>query len=176
MRRNADRVGDREYMTADEHIRETYAHFGLAVYLAQVLEHGIVNAMVAARLPLRPSFTVADVDALMDKEFENTLGKLIRNLKADVQIPPRLEDLLTTALRKRNWLCHDCWREHAVNFMKWEGRERMMAEFQEAQRLMKEADQALESLVRPMQVASGITQSMVDDIYAEMCRENQIIV
>ncbi len=33
-------------MTADEHIREVYAYFGLAVYCGQVREHGIVNAMV----------------------------------------------------------------------------------------------------------------------------------
>src|SRR5262245_66267755 len=30
-------------MTADEHVREVYAYFGLAVYCGQLLEHGIVN-------------------------------------------------------------------------------------------------------------------------------------
>jgi hypothetical protein len=30
----------------DEHVKTVYAHFGLAVYLAQVLEHGLVNALV----------------------------------------------------------------------------------------------------------------------------------
>jgi hypothetical protein len=28
-----------------EHIKEVFAHFGLALYLAQCLEHGIVNAL-----------------------------------------------------------------------------------------------------------------------------------
>ena len=28
------------------HIKEVYAQFGLAVYYAQVLEHGMVNALV----------------------------------------------------------------------------------------------------------------------------------
>jgi len=35
-------------MEDGEHIKEVYAHFGLAIYLAQVLEHGIVNALVCA--------------------------------------------------------------------------------------------------------------------------------
>lgn len=37
-------------MDDGEHIKEVYAYFGLAIYLAQVLEHGIVNALVCADL------------------------------------------------------------------------------------------------------------------------------
>lgn len=29
-----------------DHVKEVYARFGLAVYFAQVLEHGLVNALV----------------------------------------------------------------------------------------------------------------------------------
>ena len=35
----------------DEQTRDVYAHYGLAMYLAQTLEHGIVNALVILRLP-----------------------------------------------------------------------------------------------------------------------------
>jgi len=34
----------------DEHVKEVYARFGLAVYYAQVLEHGLVNALVVLDL------------------------------------------------------------------------------------------------------------------------------
>ena len=81
-------------MTADEHVREVYAYFGLAVYCGQVLEHGIVNAMVILRLPNRERFTKGDIDAFMDQQFENTLGKLIKNLRAETALPMDLEDLL----------------------------------------------------------------------------------
>ena len=37
----------------DEHVKEVYARFGLAVYYAQVLEHALVNAVVV--LDLIPS-------------------------------------------------------------------------------------------------------------------------
>lgn len=170
------RVGLGEQMTVDGHIRETYAHFGLAVYLAQVLEHGIVNAMVVARLPLRQRFTRNDVDMLMDRQFAHTLGKLIRNLRADINVPPTLEDLLSRALRKRNWLCHTCWREHALNFMKWEGRELMIREFKDAQQLMSEADKALDAVVKPLAERGGITDEIFQRAYDEMCRENGIVI
>jgi hypothetical protein len=48
-------------MDQGDQIRDTYAHFGLAMYMAQVLEHGLVNAMVIARafhrLTSTPSWT-----------------------------------------------------------------------------------------------------------------------
>ena len=34
----------------NEHVKNVYAHFGLAMYFAQVLEHGLANAMMSAQL------------------------------------------------------------------------------------------------------------------------------
>ena len=53
-------------MNRGDEIRDVYAHFGLALYLAQVLEHGIVNAMVAGRLPHREGVTRSEIDAYGD--------------------------------------------------------------------------------------------------------------
>jgi hypothetical protein len=79
---------------ADEHVKTVYAHFGLAVYLAQVLEHGLVNALVCAELfPRHAGKTItkkeweADFDAFMNQQFEQTLGRLIRGLKSATSIP-----------------------------------------------------------------------------------------
>jgi len=37
----------------DEHVKTVYAHYGLAIYLAQVLEHGLANALVCSDLMAR---------------------------------------------------------------------------------------------------------------------------
>ena len=42
---------------ADEETREVYARYGLAMYFAQVVEHAIVNLMIALRLPQREALT-----------------------------------------------------------------------------------------------------------------------
>jgi hypothetical protein len=46
---------------ADEETREVYARYGLAMYFAQVVEHAIVNLMIALRLPQREALTKEDL-------------------------------------------------------------------------------------------------------------------
>ncbi len=99
-------------MTEDpesEYIKEVYARFGLANYWAQVLEHGIVNALVIVQLiPARRHLArskedwAAAVDAFMGRHFEHTIGRLMRDLRSVATIPADLDDLLMRALKKRN--------------------------------------------------------------------------
>src|ERR1700683_4730827 len=81
-----------------EHYKTVYAHFGAAIYLAQCLEHGLVNALVYLdHIPNhpRPVRTLDEwsrsFDGFMNKQFENTLGQLIRRLRAIAKIPDELE-------------------------------------------------------------------------------------
>src|SRR5205085_11680070 len=152
-------------MTADEHVREVYAYFGLAVYCGQVLEHGIVNAMVILRLPNRERFTKGDIDAFMDQQFENTLGKLIKNLRAETALPMDLEDLLKQALKTRNWLCHDYFREWAVDFMTELGRDKMLGELAASRELLERADKRLAAVVQPLAERFGMTEVAFEAAY-----------
>lgn len=161
-------------MIDDEHVREVYAYFGLAVYYAQVLEHGIVNAMVVLRLPHRDRFTKGDIDAFMDQQFENTLGKLIKNLQAETTLPPDLEELLRQALKTRNWLCHDYFRERAFEFGTEAGREKMLAALLDAKELLTRADKRLDSVVKPLADRCGITEVLFQEAYQALCREHGI--
>jgi hypothetical protein len=65
---------------ADEETPEIYARYGLAMYFAQVVEHAIVNLMVALRLPERRSLT-GGIDELMDEAFAMTFGRLVEQLR-----------------------------------------------------------------------------------------------
>ena len=41
----------------DAKVREVYSRYGLAMFMAQVLEHGMVNAMIVVQLlPARSNF------------------------------------------------------------------------------------------------------------------------
>src|SRR5258707_9358823 len=100
-----------------EQIKEVYARFGLAVYFAQVLEHGIVNALlivslIPSRRHLVPSIEewAAEVDAFTGRHFEDTMGRLIKSLRSVTTLGVGLEVLLRDALGKRNWLVHDYFR------------------------------------------------------------------
>jgi len=85
----------------DDHCKTVYAQFGLALYLGQVLEHGLVNALVFIDLlPSRAGNPVlrkqweADFNTFLERNFETTLGKMIRSLKAVSQVPLDLESTL----------------------------------------------------------------------------------
>jgi hypothetical protein len=85
-----------------EQVKEVYARFGLAVYFAQVLEHGIVNALVILDLiPSRRHLARSadewgsEVDAFMDRHFQATMGRMMRNLRDTTQVDDDLEQLLS---------------------------------------------------------------------------------
>jgi len=148
-------------MKRDDLVRETYAHFGLAMYNAQVLEHGIVNAMVVARMPERDKITRSGIDAFMNRQFDSTLGQLVRELQRYVEVPNDLEESLRKALSRRNWLAHDYFRERAEDFVTDAGCHRMIEELGVAQRLFQGVDEKLTGLVRPIREKFGLTDEAI---------------
>ena len=161
--------------TESDDIKEVYARFGLALYCAQVLEHGIVNALVVVDLiPSRRHLArskaewEAAVDAFMGLHFEHTMGKLMYDLRSVSRIPTDLDDLLKRALRKRNWLAHEFFRERATEFLTSTGRDQMLTEVHECRDLFKAADEALEKVVKPLRSAAGITDEILEREYQAM--------
>ena len=148
----------------DEHVKEVYAYFGLAIYFSQVLEHGLVNSLVFLDLlPRRAGHPVPnekwfkEFDAFMDQHFETTLGKMIRSLKNVISVPQDLESLLAVALEKRNFLAHHYFKDRSIEFMTKIGRDKMIIELQEARTLFKHADDQLDEVVRPLREHFGLT-------------------
>ncbi len=156
-------------MDKSEHVKEVYAHFGLAIYLAQVLEYALGHALVYLDLipqQVKRKCTreqwIQEYDSFMDRHFEQTLGRMLRSLQSVTSISKDLERLLFKALTKRNWLAHDYFRERAMDFMNEEGRNCMIKELQEAQSLFEEADNALEVAFRPVRQKYGITDEWLE--------------
>lgn len=161
-----------------EHVKEVYARFGFAVYQAQVLEHGIVNALVLLDLiPSRRHLARSAeewgsaVDNFMSRNFEKTMGRMIKDLKTVASVPGDLEEMLTIALTKRNWLAHDFFREHAEDFMNASGRDRMIAEAGQCREIFVAADQRLFEVTTPLRIASGLTDEMLAKEYNSMRAE-----
>ena len=146
----------------DEQTKDVYAHFGLAMYFAQVLEHGVVNAMVIARTPDRHRITRAEIDAFRAGQFERTLGQMLRELGRYLVVTNAVESTLREALERRNWLAHDYFRDRAVAFMSPDGRASMLKELQESTALFREADEALHILTAEIRRQLGIDDAAID--------------
>ena len=164
-------------MKEDEQVKEVYAHFGLAIYLAQVLEHGIVNCLVLSELiPSRRANInsqdewIQELDSFCNLNFERTLGQLIKFLTVEASIPVDLEKLLRNALLERNRLAHRFFREKVKEFLIQTGREKMIEELITAQELFVKADKSLDVFIRPLREKYGITDEYVNTIIDEMLR------
>lgn len=157
-------------MNKDEHVREVYAHFGLSMYLAQVLEHGIVNTFIFLELipKTKVKWNPDEFDSYLNGEFDKTLGQLISKLQSLTTIDEDLEALLGGALKKRNWLAHHYFRERVDQFMSTLGRDSMVKELQQCQQLFNKADKKLEAIITPLRNKYGITDTMIQGILENM--------
>lgn len=136
---------DREPLTAEgAHIRNLYAYFGLAMYAAQCIEHSLVLLFVYATSSGRGDVVDGDIDRLFERGFEQTLGRLIASVRSVIDTGPDLESRLSKALRVRNWLAHDYFRENGIA--------------------------AIMVLVRRLGQARGITDEMIERERAKLVR------
>ena len=162
---------DLEEVEYDEgaHNKAVYAHFGLAMFCAQCLEHEVVNTLTLLELLARKA-TIrtraeweAAVDSIMDNHFEHTLGKMIKDLKQLTTVPPTLEAMLGEALRARNWLAHDYFRERATDFMTPPGREGMIDELEQPQDMFRMADRTLHATYDAVRTRYGVTDAKIQE-------------
>lgn len=163
----------------NEEVREVYARFGLAIYSAQCLEHGLVNAflylhLIPSKMPRSHSKEWEDdVDSFASKHFEHTLGRMIKDLEGFTNVSPNLSKKLSEALKIRNWLAHDYFRERAREFLSHEGRTIMINELDDATNTMNEADAELSVTLDPILKKYGITEELIAKTSEEMLSKHK---
>jgi hypothetical protein len=160
-------------------IRDVYAHFGLAVYLAQCVEHGIVIALLYTKLipgehsraKSGKAFSATDFerrfDVFMDKQFEETMGGLISRLLKSATLPAGFDIQLIKAKEVRNFLIHRYFRERAEEFVSRTGRQAMLIELKEAQELFEAVDAQLTVAVDGFKQAAGFSLTKQEQLVAE---------
>ena len=162
---------------------EIYAHAGLALYLAQCLEHEIVNSLGLAEIVRiwktnRPQS--ADelaayrtrVDEIWDENYEHTLGQLLNLLrKSNIAIPVNLDSLLRESLQVRNRLVHEYFRERAKDWFESDGRRMMANELENMQALFKKTDHTLHEVTAKIRNAFGMTEDKVK-LVGELMKAN----
>lgn len=148
-------------------IREVYSRYGLAMYQAQVLEHGIVNAVIVARMlptirghPERTAWEAA-FDRAYDAELAKTFGNMLRAL-ATLGLPDDLMDGLRVAKVERDRLAHRFFREHDEDFLGRSGRTAMIAECERAIEAFAAVDAELEAFMRLQRERYGITEEWIE--------------
>lgn len=148
-------------------IREVYSRYGLAMYQAQVLEHGMVNAVIVARmLPKMRDHSDRSAwedafDRAYDVELAKTFGNMLRALEP-LELPEGLIGRLRVAKSERDRLAHRFFREHDEDFLSRSGRTVMIAECEDAIEMFTVIDADLEEHMRPQRERHGITSEWIE--------------
>ena len=154
-------------------IREVYSRYGLAMYMAQVLEHAMVNAMIIMRtLPgMRTHRDEASWQATFDGAYEmglaRTYGNMVRQLEAIDEFPRELLGRLVSLKEDRDILAHRFFRQNDLAFMNRDGRTTMVAWCEERVELFKVLSDDVDAFIAPIQARYGISQSWIDRALAQ---------
>jgi hypothetical protein len=140
--------------------REVFARFGVAIYTSQVLEHGIVNLVVWSGLRDGDYRAYEETEAANVKLFRQTMGSVKKTLLSRRPDIAHLDDLLIRAVRLRNFLAHEYFRERAAAFMTEEGREEMIEELKKAVTFFEDVDARLEPLTMQIIEATGVDEHL----------------
>ena len=153
--------------------REVFARYGLAMYQAQVLEHGIVNALrVIEFIPRAKDFTSFGIwnetfDRFLDDQFDFTFGNLVRRLEATKFLSqPMMEDM-RSAKFLRDTLAHRFFRDFAEDFLTIGGSQKMVDFCDDCSRRFHVIDRALEVCIMPLRIRLGFTDDWIASRMAE---------
>jgi hypothetical protein len=144
----------------DFEAKEVFAFFGLASYHAQVCEKGLVN--MAVILQARGTHLTPEVwDGLFGQFDSRTFGQLLREIGKIFPLTAADEELLSTALKKRNWIAHQFFADYSVDFTFESGRRKMIEELRSATALFMQADICASRLYEAEQHALGLSDTVV---------------
>jgi hypothetical protein len=161
-----------------EQCKDVYAHFGLALYLAQCLEQGMIHLIVfldlfpkAVALYTTKENWEDNYDKFFEGENKRTMGQLLGRLQK-IGIPcDKLNIKLKEALTKRNWLAHSYFSERSIEFMSEAGRSKMISELELAQQLFSEIDTDVSSIFYEIADKHGLTEEVLSKMMEEMLVE-----
>lgn len=154
-------------------VKETYAFFGLAAYLAQVLEHSALNLAIALRLPDVSDVTQEVFDGIYNDLSRKTFGNLLNSSKRSIIIPENEIELLNEALDLRNMLIHSFFTIHAENFVSESGRLEMKVYLQNVIEKFNKADKVLYETYAPLWEEYGVTEEYVEGYLADLKKKSE---
>jgi hypothetical protein len=158
----------------EELTREVYARFGLAMYMSQVLEHGIVNALLVLQFfATRTQYSKIETwqsafDKFYDDQFAKTFGNLLRALSSLKALPPLIIQKLEKSKTTRDFLAHSFFRQNDFKFLTQDGRLEMIDFCENAVEEFKAVDNDLESFCAPIRQQFGITDDWIEKRYQEL--------
>ena len=148
--------------------KEIWAFFGLTAYSANLIEQSLVNLAVVLQLPALNLLSREAFEETFGDLEERTLGQLLKAARLATSIPDDLDELLHQALRKRNYLIHRFFREHAEDALSNAGRRLMINELRDMLAFLKDLDPRLQRIYLALWQEYGVDDDFIRKEFAEM--------
>jgi hypothetical protein len=143
-------------------IRETFAFYGRAAYMASVLEVGLAHVLLHSQFMKRVHDELvatkgkgfdrtayeAEFDKFMDEQFAQTMGNLIKRLSTFDGFDDALNLRIVEAKKRRDFLTHGFWRDRSVEFATAGGRARMRDELMADTEMFGQVDRAVDAAAK----------------------------
>jgi hypothetical protein len=133
---------------------EVYAAYGLAMYHAQRLELTLVELLLMFRVSVGADETYDELQHAVTELFQKTMGFLKGQLLGIGIDLTSVKSILEAALRRRNFLAHDYFRERPLQTR--DGHELMLEELAESSVIFQDAKNRLDTLITENFKAQGI--------------------
>lgn len=158
----------------DELVKEVFAHYGLAAYLAHVLERSLVNALTTVYGPGPTRLTPTELERRFEDLSKKGLGALAQVL-AEAGLSEPVVAKVQAALEERNRLAHQFFWDHAADFMSVEGCQRMLADLEEIQHRIADCAESVVAEVHQWAQAHGITTRDFDAVQQTMLERGRVL-
>jgi hypothetical protein len=157
-------------------IRETYAYFGSAFYMASCLEVGLAHALMYAEFLMEVKRELdatkgkgfdrkqyeANFDAYMNKQFSQTMGNIIKRVNAVTEFSDELKEHIAAAKKRRDFLTHHYWRERSIQFSTASGRANMREELQKDITMFHQVDRDIDIAMSETRKKLKISDKMLE--------------
>lgn len=153
--------------------KEQFAHFGRAVFYAQVLEQQIINMIVVHKQVIGELTNQNDIIELWDKYDLGTkpLGILVNELSHVYSVEN--EDLieLRAVTKLRNYVVHDYFRFNDNLMLSDSGKRRTIKDFIEFCHRVKSIDKKLMEYAKTYNEKNGLSEQKIDLLVEEVKKE-----
>jgi hypothetical protein len=141
-------------------LRTLYFEFGRTAEMAQVMEMEAGNlALAYVSLAFDPG-TITDEErrlfrTTIDDVNSRTFGNLLKQIRKIGNVSDGIEETVSDALEKRNYLVHKFFRHHNLQINCDEGREEMITELREIHQVLSRAHAVLAGMTHTFNQAFG---------------------
>ena len=145
----------------EKHAEELFMAYGGACHAAQLLEHSFRFLLIAQRSAEKQSLSMNHMQSIETETMRTNLRSLFEILKKREYLTDKEHKIIVNAIRKRNYLIHECFSPIRHSSLTSEGRKSSLKEIREIREELNSAREIIESLADRYLVEFGLSTEIL---------------